>query len=433
MDELRVFVCERLHAITTQILGAIEKTINNYEEQTTRLKEENDRQRALLDNVLKAKIPRIKEDDELCHRRYLDMSEWEKHGSDHGTKNTSAVYANPHISNSSPACGARDALNHSSDFLKFAERGDCPYCLNRTQATETHLIKKHFLCAVRFAEDGTEKFVVPCTCKDRIQNRSHWHCPNCRKIIFRKCNFEVHLSKQHKYTILQESQDTVSHQELQNSKQLQSKVERIEGDRSEIKEQSLETDHAPYSACVGLWDEGRPLSSSPPPLETQLGDRVGGIFQPAGEYQHTIEVELEEWKKNHTAPTLKARCSKKKKPVKRSLPVLTLNQKKSQLSVSQNPTGPHCCKVCGKTFHYMYTLRTHARVHAVDKIQICGFCGKHLELTESLVQHLQNHKMKSKCGKQFSNDSCLKQHMRFHRPKVLNVTSLKKTQMGETL
>lgn len=60
MDELRVFVCERLHAITTQILGAIEKTINNYEEQTTRLKEENDRQRALLDNVLKAKIPQIK-------------------------------------------------------------------------------------------------------------------------------------------------------------------------------------------------------------------------------------------------------------------------------------------------------------------------------------------------------------------------------------
>lgn len=43
----------------------------------------------------------------------------------------------------------------------------------------------------------SEKFVVPCTCKDRIQNRSHWHCPNCRKIIFRKCNFEVHLSKQH--------------------------------------------------------------------------------------------------------------------------------------------------------------------------------------------------------------------------------------------
>lgn len=43
----------------------------------------------------------------------------------------------------------------------------------------------------------SEKFVVPCMCKDRIQRRSHWHCPYCRKIIYRKCNFERHISKQH--------------------------------------------------------------------------------------------------------------------------------------------------------------------------------------------------------------------------------------------
>lgn len=118
-----------------------------------------------------------------------------------------------------------------TSFLKYATsagNGSCLYCLKYVEATETHLMKRHYLKAVHFILDGTgmfikehlnnqelwclfwsvtwvinlifsESFVVPCVCKARIQvnGRSHWHCPLCRKIIFRTTNFEQHLSKQH--------------------------------------------------------------------------------------------------------------------------------------------------------------------------------------------------------------------------------------------
>lgn len=57
IEDLKIFVTERLHTAASEILGAIEKTITDYEEQTTRLKEENDRHRSLLDMILKAKLP----------------------------------------------------------------------------------------------------------------------------------------------------------------------------------------------------------------------------------------------------------------------------------------------------------------------------------------------------------------------------------------
>lgn len=54
--ELKVFVSERLLAAASEIQRAIEKTMTDYEEQTTRLKEENDRQRSFLDIILKSKF-----------------------------------------------------------------------------------------------------------------------------------------------------------------------------------------------------------------------------------------------------------------------------------------------------------------------------------------------------------------------------------------
>ncbi|XP_031709577.1 uncharacterized protein LOC116387023 isoform X3 [Anarrhichthys ocellatus] len=198
MEELKLFVSERLHAAASEIFGALEKTITDYEVKVTRLKEDNERNRSLLDIILKTKS-RQKE-------------------AANPTKSTTTAAAGPGASDSSPTGKARDPNRNSSDsqcsftsrtdFLKFAASDDCRYCLKRIQATETHLTRKHYLFAVHFTEGGTDKFVVPCTCTDLIQGRSHWHCPYCTKIIYRKCNFEVHISKQHGFAILQQSQDT---------------------------------------------------------------------------------------------------------------------------------------------------------------------------------------------------------------------------------
>lgn len=201
------------------------------------------------------------------------------------------------------------------------------------------------------------------------------------------------------------------------------------------RQMSLEADHAQVSVfnivCVDSYIQdvgeinsaGRgkghpPSNSSNQPLEMH-DSGFGEIQQPAGESEHPTPCS-----------SLKAFNSKRKKRVKRSLPPLSLNiQKSTQPSVSHNPTGPHCCKACGKTFHYMYTLRSHAQTHAVDKIHVCAICGKHLESTDSLVQHLQSHTKRNKCatcGKVFSNISLLKRHRRFHRSKC-HVINLKTT------
>ncbi|XP_031178905.1 zinc finger protein 433-like isoform X1 [Sander lucioperca] len=473
IEELKAFVSERLHSAASEILGAIEKTITNYEEQAIRLKEDNDRHRSLLDIIIKANSPQT---EAVCT-----------------TKKRTPAAAGPAASDPSPARKARETHYNSSDlqyaftshtdFLKFAGNDDCPYCLKRIQATETHLMRRHYLSAVHFNEDGTEKFVVPCTCKDLIQGRSHWHCPYCTKIIYRKVSFEVHISKQHGYAILQQShsaeidQPSVSafeeevplspgpwcHQEFSSLDQevqqasllLQVKEEEEEKEEQEMRKQvshpegqnvceqvqkgnrqmSLEADHAQVSVfnivCVDSYIQdvgeinsaGRgkghpPSNSSNQPLEMH-DSGFGEIQQPAGESEHPTPCS-----------SLKAFNSKRKKRVKRSLPPLSLNiQKSTQPSVSHNPTGPHCCKACGKTFHYMYTLRSHAQTHAVDKIHVCAICGKHLESTDSLVQHLQSHTKRNKCatcGKVFSNISLLKRHRRFHRSKC-HVINLKTT------
>lgn len=57
LEELKLFVSELLHGVTSEIVGAIDKTITEYEEQASRLKEENDRHRFLLDDIVRAKLP----------------------------------------------------------------------------------------------------------------------------------------------------------------------------------------------------------------------------------------------------------------------------------------------------------------------------------------------------------------------------------------
>ncbi|XP_053190086.1 uncharacterized protein si:ch211-10d23.5 [Scomber japonicus] len=188
IEELKLFVYERLQTAASEIFGAIEKTVTEYEERASRLKEDNDRHRSLIDIILKTKLP-------------------QKQASP-ATKSTPAAAGPGGASDSKVTSYQPNDLQFvftsRRDFFKFVSDGNCPYCIKGIQATEKHLMRRHYLFAVHYTESGTEKFVVPCMCKDRIKGRSHWHCPYCTKIIFRKCNFEVHLSKQHGYTILQQ-------------------------------------------------------------------------------------------------------------------------------------------------------------------------------------------------------------------------------------
>lgn len=58
LEELKLFISERLHAVTAEILGAIEKAITDYEDQASPLKEENGLRLPMLDTVVKSSIPK---------------------------------------------------------------------------------------------------------------------------------------------------------------------------------------------------------------------------------------------------------------------------------------------------------------------------------------------------------------------------------------
>lgn len=55
-EELKLFISGRLHAVTAEILGAIDKAITDYEDQASRLKDENGHHRSMLDAVVKSSI-----------------------------------------------------------------------------------------------------------------------------------------------------------------------------------------------------------------------------------------------------------------------------------------------------------------------------------------------------------------------------------------
>lgn len=58
LEELKLFVAGRLRTATSEILDVIDKTIEAYEQEVTRLKEENKRHSSLLEIILKKKLPK---------------------------------------------------------------------------------------------------------------------------------------------------------------------------------------------------------------------------------------------------------------------------------------------------------------------------------------------------------------------------------------
>ncbi|KAM4539943.1 uncharacterized protein PAE49_020691 [Odontesthes bonariensis] len=474
IEELRVFVSERLNAATSEILDAFAKTVANYEEEASRLKEENERHRSLLDIILKPKSAPTKAFE--------------------ATKSLTAAIAGAAPSTLDPrpkskarettvtfTTGLQTVFTAPDEFLKFATGGGCRFCLKEVQATEAHLMKRHYLSAVHFIHDFTAKFVIPCMCKDKIQNRSHWHCSCCKKIIYRRCNFEAHLSKQHGLAILQPSQDAETHRPLVSvveegeppipepwcqdlgsleqqeaaSWQLQVKEEAnqerhpqkqhaqrllIQNGNNEMGEQSLEPNRTQDSAlnivlignCVQEVSESSSMqigkgdllpNSSIQTMDTQPETKATEISDSAGENQHST---------GNGAVAETGSCSKieesKKAPNYRSGPTRNQGVKRSLPGQTdrRTPAGSYHCKACRKSFHYMYTLRTHVLTHAQNKICICGICGQRLGYRESLVKHVQRHTRRNRCGtcgKEFSSDSRLKRHKKFHLPKGLNAMS----------
>ncbi|XP_015231947.1 PREDICTED: uncharacterized protein LOC107085851 [Cyprinodon variegatus] len=107
-----------------------------------------------------------------------------------------------------PKTGKITAFISKEQFLKFSAGKNCLFCFKEVAATEHHLLKRHYNLALHFLRDGIERFVIPCMCSEKIQKRSHWHCPCCHDILTRRCLFQDHIWKKHGYSVLKPNRVT---------------------------------------------------------------------------------------------------------------------------------------------------------------------------------------------------------------------------------
>ncbi|XP_056277349.1 zinc finger protein 32-like [Pseudoliparis swirei] len=81
--------------------------------------------------------------------------------------------------------------------------------------------------------------------------------------------------------------------------------------------------------------------------------------------------------------------------------------------------NPFSCDVCGKRFTHQGHLKEHIRVHTGEKPFSCDDCGKRFTKQGDLKRHMRVHTGEKPfscdvCGKRFSRQGDLKLHMRVH-------------------
>ncbi|XP_049891469.1 zinc finger protein 691-like [Epinephelus moara] len=89
-----------------------------------------------------------------------------------------------------------------------------------------------------------------------------------------------------------------------------------------------------------------------------------------------------------------------------------------QMAPFQSPAKSFSCRVCGSSFYTQGILVRHAENHCKEPENRCGACGDHLESTETLRDHLRSHKEVGStcdvCGRKCSSIRRMEIHKRVH-------------------
>ncbi|XP_061826899.2 uncharacterized protein [Nerophis lumbriciformis] len=404
---LRVLVTRRLTAAVEDIFAVLERTIAEYEGELSRTKEENERQRQLLDAVFKK--PQV-----VFHR--TDVYELTGRQKECLPKSQ----------------GGNSALKHPQP-PPVKEEGPHPLHCKEEEEGERLLgqeeadLTKFPLTVVTVETEDHE---------DKPPESSQLHpSPNVQQLIGHQEEplsqlLEVssrfkqeepqppHIKEEdEKLCITQERECLLGQEEADLTNFPLTVVSVKTEDHEDKPPESSQLHHSPSEEKREVEP---PSSSSPQHMTTEDdGDHSGGsqvdnLLAPLSDSDDStshVNVNMESHMKTHT----------EKKPFSCSVCGQIFSRKGSIQIHMRTHTGekPFICSVCAKGFVTNSDLTRHMRTHTGEKPFICSNCGKTFSRKGMMQLHMRTHTGEkpficSICGKRFSRKGIMMSHMRTH-------------------
>nr|XP_061826909.1 zinc finger protein 391-like isoform X1 [Nerophis lumbriciformis] len=407
---LKVFVNQRLTAAVEDIFVVLERKIAEYEEELSRTKEENERQRQLLDAV-------FNKHQVVFHR--TDAQQWIGHQKESPLKSQGRNYT----LNQDPQPPLVKEEEENS-LLPHIEEGEEVECLRGQE--ETDLTKFPLIVVSVKTEDH----------EDKPPESSQLHpSTNVQQLVGHQ---EEALS------LLLEVSSPLKQEEPQPPNITEEEEERCitrEGECLLGQEEVALTKFPLTVVCVKTEDhedkppessqlhqspseEKRevepPSSSSPQHMTTEGdGDHSGGsqadnLLAPLSDSDDStsqVDVNMESHMKTQTG----------EKPFSCSVCGKRFSQKRYMQIHMRTHTGEKkfSCSVCGKRLTHKRNIQIHMRTHTGEKPFICSVCGKGFPQKGSIQIHMKTHTGEkpfscSVCGQLFSEKQNMRRHMKTH-------------------
>nr|XP_033480334.1 zinc finger protein 391-like [Epinephelus lanceolatus] len=375
VESLREFVKERLTAAAEEILGVFVRTIVEYEE-------EIDRQRRLLDIVLKPEIKlhrtelpqqHVCTEEEVVPEQQLCIEERKSNVDQEHPEPSQIKEEEEEEEVCSSQAGEQLVLKQETDGFML------------TPADEE---SEH-------SEDQTLDFIHDDT-QSAADKESVVIIPVISSVISQATSDHQLLSHN---SHVAESQDEEEYQHGDSGSTRNTELQAEERHHeSEINSNSPHT-----SAVINLNTGKKPLEC----------DVCGEVFECKSKFQRHLKTHTGE--KPHTCNV----CGK------------AFGRKYVLLVHMRTHTGekPYTCNVCGKAFGHNSVLLVHMRTHTDEKPYTCKVCGKAFRRDGVLLVHMRTHTGEKPytcnvCGRAFSYNGHFLVHMRTHtgeKPHTCNV------------